>query len=205
MNGIGMANSIALILRWCTFIIWLLWLFHYWGGIQGMKQHYQDSVTKANSLNDQIVLLTLGLLTLAPVLMILLATFGVMVIQPWARPWPVVLAGTLLTLFGDLGGYYCRKFLGELWTPAVRAENGHHIIDTGPYGVVRHPIFSMMLIMFLGITIVFADWWTWVVYVILVVFYVIKAEAEEKVLIQHSAEYPAYQKRVRYRLVPGLW
>ena len=198
-------STLITILRWCTFVIWLFWLFHYWGGIRGMKLHYRESVTEANSPNDQILLLSLGLFTLAPVLMILLTTLGVMSIQPWAQTWPVVLAGTLLTLFGALGGYYCRRFLGDLWTPAVRAENGHHIIDTGPYGVVRHPIFSMMLIMFLGITVVFAAWWTWVVYLFLVIGYVLKAEAEEKVLSQHSADYAAYQKRVRFRLVPGVW
>jgi protein-S-isoprenylcysteine O-methyltransferase Ste14 len=199
-----MSNLIT-ILRWCTFVIWLSWLFHYWGGIQGMKLHYRESVTEANSLNDQILLLSLGLFTLAPVLMILLTALGIMAIQPWARTWPVVLAGVLLTLFGALGGYYCRKFLGELWTPAVRAENGHHIIDSGPYGIVRHPIFTMMLIMFLGITIVFANLWTWVVYIFLVIGYMLKAEAEEEVLTQHSTEYVAYRKRVRFRLVPGLW
>ncbi|MGD8456228.1 MAG: isoprenylcysteine carboxylmethyltransferase family protein [Anaerolineales bacterium] len=201
-----MSNLFVLILRWCTFGIWLFWLFHYWGGISGMKQHYQESVTEANSRSDQILLLALGLFTMAPVLMILLAALGVMTFQPWARTWPAVLAGTLLTLFGAVGGYYCRNFLGSCWTPAVRAESGHHIIDTGPYGIVRHPIFTMMLVMFFGITVVFAAWWTWVVYIILVVGYVIKAEAEEKILSQYSAkEYAAYQKRVRFRLIPGLW
>lgn len=197
--------NFIIILRWCTFGIWLIWLFHYWGGIKGMQKHYNESVTEANSRNDQLLLLTLGLFTLAPVLMILLTTLGVMSVQPWARTWPVVLVGTLITLFGSLGGYYCRKFLGEFWTPAVKAGEDHRIIDTGPYGIVRHPIYTMMLIMFLGITVVFAAWWTWVVYILLVAAYVIKAEAEEKVLAQSSTEYVAYRKRVRYRLVPGVW
>jgi len=195
------------ILRWLTFFIWLFWLLHYWGGIKGMKQHYQESVTEANSRNDQTLLLTLGVLTLAPVIMIILTTLGVMSIQPWARPWSVVLGGTLLTLFGAGGGYYCRNFLGSCWTPAVRAEDEHTIIDTGPYGIVRHPIFTMMLVMFLGITVVFANWWTWVVYIILVIAYVIKAIAEEKVLLnsKSSANYSDYKKRVRFRLIPGFW
>jgi protein-S-isoprenylcysteine O-methyltransferase Ste14 len=198
-------SNLIMILRWCTFVIWLFWLFHYWGGIKGMQKHFNESVSEANSRSDQILLLTLGVLTLAPVLMIVLTTLGVMAIQPWAQVWPVVLAGTLITLFGSLGGYYCRHFLGEFWTPAVKAGEDHRIIDNGPYGIVRHPIYTMMLLMFLGITVVFAAWWTWVVYLLLVIAYLIKAEAEEKVLMQSSTEYTDYQKRVRFRLLPGLW
>jgi len=170
-----------------------------------MQKHFNESVAEANSRSDQVLLLALGVFTLAPILMIILTAFGVMAIQPWAQGWAVVLAGTLITLIGSLGGYYCRNFLGELWTPAVRADESHRIIDNGPYGIVRHPIYTFMLLMFLGITIVFAAWWTWVVYILLVIAYLVKAEAEEKVLIQSSTEYTDYQKRVRFRLLPGLW
>ena len=195
----------TLILRWGTFGIWFLWLFHYWGGIQGMKQHFQDAVVEANSRADQVLVLGLGLLTLMPVAMILLTTLGVMTVQPWAQTWQVMLVGTLLTLAGFLGGYYCRSYLGALWTPAVKVEADHHVVNTGPYGIVRHPNYTAMLTMFLGITIVFAASWTWLVYALLVVAYALKAYTEERLLTGSLSGYETYKQRVRYRIIPGLW
>jgi len=170
-----------------------------------MQEHYENTVTDANSRFDQVLVLFLGLFTLAPVVMILLTTLGVMSVQSWAQNWPAALLGTLLTLLGLLSGYYCRRALGASWTPAVKVENDHHIVDTGPYNMVRHPIYTTMLIMFLGITIVFPTWWTWIVYILLVVSYGLKADAEEKLLVEGIAEYSTYMQRVRYRLIPGLW
>ena len=192
------------ILRWVTFVMWLFWLFHYWHGLRGIREEFQKTIMEARTRFDRGLVSFLGVITLSPLAMILLASFGLLTVQPWARPLPVVAAGTLATLLGMLAAYFSRRHLGKCWTSRIDVPE-HQIVDSGPYRIVRHPIYTAMLVMHLGITVVFATWWTWVIFGLIALCYVLKALAEERVLASHSEDYRAYQQYVRFRLVPGIW
>jgi len=199
-------STLILILRWFTLATWLFWLVMYWEGGRRVVSDIQKSAMAGNSRLDMVLLIGITLLLSVLVLTGLAVSLGWVTVQSWARNGPVTLLGTLLTLLGMLGTFYCRSYLGRFWTAETTLQPGHQVVDSGPYGVVRHPIYTTALMMYLGTVLVFATWWNWLVYGLLVVAYVLKTRSEEVFLAANLApDYWEYQRRVRYRLIPGVW
>ena len=79
-----------------------------------------------------------------------------------------------------------------------------HLITSGPYRVVRHPIYSGLLLAVVG-TAVAASWWWLISAVLLTYFFVLSSREEERFLEgEFPAEYPAYRARTR-ALIPFVW
>jgi len=103
------------------------------------------------------------------------------------------------------GTFYCRHYLGRFWTAEAALQALHQVVDSGPYGVVRHPIYTAAWVMYLGTGLVFAIWWNWLACGLVMVAYILKARYEDVFLAANLPGYPAYQQRVRYQLIPGVW
>jgi protein-S-isoprenylcysteine O-methyltransferase Ste14 len=88
---------------------------------------------------------------------------------------------------------------------AVEIAEGQHVIDSGPYAVVRHPMYAGALIMIAGIPLALGSWWGLVPAVLLVPVLVWRLIREEAFLAANLAGYRDYCGRVRYRLAPSLW
>jgi protein-S-isoprenylcysteine O-methyltransferase Ste14 len=84
-------------------------------------------------------------------------------------------------------------------------QEGQQLIDTGMYAVVRHPMYSATIIMYMAIPLVLGSLWA----LILMLFYplviVIRIQNEEQLLVQELPGYREYQKRVKYKIIPGIW
>jgi len=78
------------------------------------------------------------------------------------------------------------------------------LVTRGVYKLVRHPVYTGELLSIAGYCIGYASTLNWVIWVLLAVLQVARIFAEEK-LLSDDVEYQAYQQRVRWRLVPGLW
>jgi len=78
------------------------------------------------------------------------------------------------------------------------------LVATGPYNVVRHPIYAGYLLVYLGFFILNPLAWNAAVYGATMVFFVLRIRAEERVLALDPA-YAAFMQRVRYRVAPGLF
>lgn len=87
----------------------------------------------------------------------------------------------------------------------VQAERDHHVISTGPYAWVFHPIYSSVMLFFVGAPLLLDSWWGVAMAPLFAVLFAVRAGIEERALIAGLPGYADYTAQVRYRLVPGLW
>ena len=87
----------------------------------------------------------------------------------------------------------------------VQAERAHHVISTGPYAWVRHPMYSGVMLFFVGAPLLLGSWWGVAMAPLFVVLFAIRIAIEERALIAGLPGYADYTAQVRYRLVPGFW
>lgn len=87
----------------------------------------------------------------------------------------------------------------------VAVEPGQHVVTTGLYGVVRHPMYAGNVILMAGIPLALGSYWGLVLYTPGVLVLVPRILDEERLLTVELAGYRDYTQQVRYRLVPGLW
>jgi protein-S-isoprenylcysteine O-methyltransferase Ste14 len=91
--------------------------------------------------------------------------------------------------------------------PVVKVQAARHqrVISSGPYSFVRHPMYSGVMLYFLGIPLLLGSWWGVAIAPVFAVLFAIRARIEERALVAGLPDYADYAERVRYRLVPGLW
>jgi len=87
----------------------------------------------------------------------------------------------------------------------IEVQEGQKVIDTGLYGIVRHPMYLATLLMFLPIPLILGSFWGLCAFAIYPVLIVVRILNEEHVLIEGLRGYADYRKRVRYRLIPFVW
>ena len=87
----------------------------------------------------------------------------------------------------------------------IEVQNDQKEVDTGLYGIIRHPMYAATLWLFLAIPLVLGSWWSLVCFLPYIAVIVVRIRNEEQVLEAGLVGYTAYQKRVRYRLIPFVW
>ncbi len=87
----------------------------------------------------------------------------------------------------------------------IRVEQDQKVVSTGPYALVRHPMYVGALVMVLSIPIALGSWWALAIVLITIPVLVVRILDEEKVLERDLAGYRDYEQQVRWRLVPGVW
>ncbi len=87
----------------------------------------------------------------------------------------------------------------------VKVEKGQKVVDTGLYGIIRHPMYMATVFLFLSIPVVLGSWISFVIFLHYPVIIIIRIVNEEKVLEAELEGYSAYKKKVRYRLIPFIW
>ena len=123
----------------------------------------------------------------------------------WSRvPAPVSIGGDILVALGlaiDL------RVFGEnsYGASTIETATGQTVISTGPYALVRHPMYVGVLILLLGVPLALGSYWGLVFMFVNVPILMLRIHDEEAMLKQELQGYTDYTRRVRYRLVPGLW
>ena len=87
----------------------------------------------------------------------------------------------------------------------VEVQEGQRVIDTGLYGIVRHPMYLAVTLLYLAIPLVLGSWWALLVMFPCVLLLAARIKNEEQVLHQGLPGYTDYTKRVRYRMIPWVW
>jgi len=87
----------------------------------------------------------------------------------------------------------------------VEVQENQKVIDTGLYGIVRHPMYSATLILFLSMPLVLGSVISFVVFLAYPAIIVKRIRSEEKILEAGLEGYAEYKKKVRYRLIPFIW
>jgi len=107
----------------------------------------------------------------------------------------------LFVLLGLFIAIWARVTLGGNWSARVALKENHELIQRGPYRVVRHPIYSGLLVMILGTAILVGQPSGFVALFVCFLGFWIKARQEEKLLTKHLPGYPEYKSRTK-ALVP---
>jgi len=112
----------------------------------------------------------------------------------------------ILILTGYVIGSYAlienRYFSGMV---RIQTDRDHHVITGGPYRWVRHPGYSSSLLTYIAIPFFLDSWWIFVPVAFLIICLAIRTYLEDKTLQNELPGYADYIKKVRYRLVPGVW
>ena len=87
----------------------------------------------------------------------------------------------------------------------IRVEQDQQVISTGPYALVRHPMYDGALLMVISIPLALGSWWALALLVLTIPVLIIRILDEEKTLAKDLPGYTEYEQQVRYRLVPYLW
>ena len=87
----------------------------------------------------------------------------------------------------------------------IEIQENHKVIDTGLYGIVRHPMYSVTLILFLTIPIILGSLYSFVIFIAYPFIIAKRIKNEEKVLENGLEGYLEYKQKVKYRLIPFIW
>lgn len=113
-------------------------------------------------------------------------------------------AGAIIFLFSYL--LYAEVLRENTYlSRTVEVQNGQKVIDTGLYGIVRHPMYSVTIIMFLSMPLVLGSIISFAVFLTYPVIIVKRIRNEEIVLEKDLDGYIEYKKKVKYKIIPFLW
>ncbi len=121
---------------------------------------------------------------------------------------PVPVTGVVIgdVLFAVGFGFIGRVYRENTYTSAIiEVTAGQRVIDTGPYAVVRHPMYASALLYLVGTPLALGSYRGFLGLAFMLPFLVWRLLDEERLLARELPGYAAYQARVRYRLIPGFW
>ena len=119
-------------------------------------------------------------------------------------PGAVAVLGDLLIVAAYFGFYRVVRE-NPYAAAAIRVEEGQKVISTGPYAIVRHPMYSAALILSLGIVLALGSWAGLLILVPVIAVVVWRLLDEETFLHKELSGYPEYMRKVRRRLIPGIF
>lgn len=121
-----------------------------------------------------------------------------------AVPLPIVVTGDVLVAVGFLIVFLV--FKENTFTAATIAVTpDQNVVSTGPYAVVRHPMYAGALVMLFGTPLALGSLWGLVMFIPMIFTIAWRARDEERFLLRNLSGYEHYCQMVRYRLVPFVW
>lgn len=180
-----------------AFVLWIIFSL-YWSIEARNSAKSQESESKWSTALHQIVLNVALILLFWP--------------APYLRGWFLpqrwhfmVLVGVAIQIAFFALAISARRHLGKNWSAEVRIGEGHELVRSGPYSVVRHPIYTAMLGMFVGTAIASSQWHALVGIALLFVAYLRKTRLEENILRQtFGAKFDEYRGQT-WSLVPPIY
>ena len=117
--------------------------------------------------------------------------------------WLVILASVDF-LLGY--GMYAEVMRENVWlSRTVEVQEHQQVVDTGLYGIVRHPMYTATLALFLDTPLILASPWSFAIILLYIPIIVKRIHNEEALLSRELSGYSEYMQRVRYRLIPYIW
>ncbi|HKE45024.1 MAG TPA: isoprenylcysteine carboxylmethyltransferase family protein [Steroidobacteraceae bacterium] len=180
-------------------LLWLAWLV-YWRISAANTKATQQEESGLSRASHIIPVLIGGLL------------IGIRDIPPaWLHarlvpdPSPLYLIGIVLVVAGLGFAVWARVHLGGNWSAVVTLKEGHSLVRTGPYGLVRHPIYTGLLIALLGTALSRNDWCALLGFAIITAALIRKLSIEERWMMNaFKDEYAEYKSRVA-ALIPFVF
>jgi protein-S-isoprenylcysteine O-methyltransferase Ste14 len=116
-----------------------------------------------------------------------------------------------LSIFGDVLAalgifiYFLVVKENRYAAATVDVAEGQTVVSTGPYAIVRHPMYAGAILVFIGAPLALGSWWGFLLIPLVIAVFAWRLLSEEKFLRQNLAGYADYAQSVRYRLVPYVW
>ena len=121
-----------------------------------------------------------------------------------AMPASVALLGDLLIVISFIAFWFV--FRENSYTASTIAiMEDQRVVSTGPYAIVRHPLYSAALLLFVGMPLALGSWWGLLVLIPAVAGLIWRLVDEENFLSRNLPGYTAYKQKVRFRLIPSVW
>ena len=117
--------------------------------------------------------------------------------------WGVIIASAVLLVSYALYAEVMRE--NAYLSRTIEVQEDQKVIDTGLYGIVRHPMYAVTIWLFLAIPVVLGSLWSLLCFLPYVAVIAIRIQNEEKVLEAELSGYAEYKKRVKYRILPFIW
>ena len=117
--------------------------------------------------------------------------------------WGVIVASAVLLVSYALYAEVMRE--NAYLSRTVEIQQGQKLIDTGLYSIVRHPMYTSTVLMFIAMPLVLGSWAAFCVMLLYPAAIVFRIVNEEKVLAEGLEGYSEYKNRVKYRLIPFIW
>jgi len=139
---------------------------------------------------------------------LVLLVAGLDALLDWSATFslPVKIVSLVIILAGYVLGSYAlienRFFSGVV---RIQTDRGHQVVSSGPYRWMRHPGYAGALLTYLATPLFLDSRWAFLPTVFITILLVIRTALEDRVLQDELAGYRDYVRRVRYRLLPGVW
>ena len=123
----------------------------------------------------------------------------------WSKmpTWVVIAASVLFLVAYALYAEVMRE--NAYLSRTVKVEEGQTVVDTGLYGIVRHPMYAVTILLFTMIPLVLGSWYALIAFAFYPVIIVIRLQDEEKLLTAELPGYAEYKQKVKYRLIPFVY
>jgi len=125
--------------------------------------------------------------------------------SPGFPPWLVMVGFILITVGYAFAAWAMVENRFFYTVVCIQVDRGHVVCDSGPYRMVRHPGYAGNIPALLGIALALGSLWTLVPAAVALVITVIRTALEDHTLQKELPGYQEYARRVRYRLIPGLY
>lgn len=117
--------------------------------------------------------------------------------------WVVITASVLFLVAYALYAEVMRE--NAYLSRTIKVEEGQTVVDTGMYGIVRHPMYAVTILLFLMIPLVLGSWYALVAFAFYPAVIVVRLKDEEKLLTKELPGYAEYKQKVKYRIIPFIW
>lgn len=117
--------------------------------------------------------------------------------------WLVITASALFLIAYALYAEVMRE--NAYLSRTIKVEEGQTVVDTGLYGVVRHPMYAVTILLFLMIPLVLGSWYALIAFAFYPVIIIVRLRDEEKLLTEELSGYAQYKQKVKYRIIPFIW
>lgn len=123
----------------------------------------------------------------------------------WSQvPGWLVITADILMLAGYLLVFIVFK-TNSYASRIIEVQKGQKVISTGPYAVIRHPMYAGSIIMYLAMPLALGSYWALLCFIPIIPILVLRTLNEEEVLKKGLEGYKKYCKKVKYRIIPGIW
>ena len=166
------------------------------------RERMRPPIMAGQPLWDKVLLPVVGVVWIGWLVVAGLAVrFGWPALPVWLQ-W----VGAVLMVVGIWVAYLAmRENKYSAAVVRIQAERGQHVIDTGPYAVVRHPMYVGGLIFLIGMGLILGSWPAFAGGVLTCAIIVLRTALEDRTLRHGLPGYADYAARVRYRLIPSVW